>query len=215
MREFEFEVVACGSAADGFQRYVMKYKIKSMHIHTKSLVWDVFGRFLGVPLKLTSSSCGALVCSWKTQVDGSWFSSGTPFILISASLYQSSFHECSKFLLWSFSWLVSISCIIFPVKHSSMARTKQNDRKSTGGKAPRKQLATKAARKSAPTAGGVKKPHRYRPGTVALDLANRLKAVAEECREFMRAKCEIRVDFDHIVHTIFSLGLFDKQCTRN
>ena len=30
------------------------------------------------------------------------------------------------------------------------------------------QLATKAARKSAPTAGGVKKPHRYRPGTVAL-----------------------------------------------
>ncbi|KAG0437605.1 hypothetical protein HPB47_017357 [Ixodes persulcatus] len=39
---------------------------------------------------------------------------------------------------------------------------------STGGKAPRKQLATKAARKSAPATGGVKKPHRYRPGTVAL-----------------------------------------------
>ena len=49
-----------------------------------------------------------------------------------------------------------------------MARTKQTARKSTGGKAPRKQLATKAARKSAPTAGGVKKPHRYRPDTVAL-----------------------------------------------
>ena len=49
-----------------------------------------------------------------------------------------------------------------------MARTKQTARKSTGGKAPRKQLATKAARKSAPAAGGVKKPHRYRPGTVAL-----------------------------------------------
>ena len=32
-----------------------------------------------------------------------------------------------------------------------MARTKQTARKSTGGKAPRKQLATKAARKSAPT----------------------------------------------------------------
>ena len=40
--------------------------------------------------------------------------------------------------------------------------------RSTGGKAPRKQLATKAARKSAPATGGVKKPHRYRPGTVAL-----------------------------------------------
>ena len=49
-----------------------------------------------------------------------------------------------------------------------MARTKQTARKSTGGKAPRKQLATKAARKSAPSTGGVKKPHRYRPGTVAL-----------------------------------------------
>ena len=36
-----------------------------------------------------------------------------------------------------------------------MARTKQTARKSTGGKAPRKQLATKAARKSAPTTGGV------------------------------------------------------------
>nr|XP_014430470.1 histone H3-like [Pelodiscus sinensis] len=52
-----------------------------------------------------------------------------------------------------------------------MARTKQTARKSTGGKAPRKQLATKAARKSAPATGGVKKPHRYRPGTVALKSA--------------------------------------------
>ncbi|KAK7684057.1 histone H3.1/H3.2 [Cerrena zonata] len=44
-----------------------------------------------------------------------------------------------------------------------MARTKQTARKSTGGKAPRKQLASKAARKSAPSTGGVKKPHRYKP----------------------------------------------------
>jgi len=51
-----------------------------------------------------------------------------------------------------------------------MARTKQTARKSTGGKAPRKQLATKAARKSAPTAGGVKKPHRYRPGTIVANV---------------------------------------------
>jgi histone H3 len=29
-------------------------------------------------------------------------------------------------------------------------------------------LATKAGRKSAPACGGIKKPHRYRPGTVAL-----------------------------------------------
>ncbi|XP_006877417.1 PREDICTED: histone H3.3-like [Chrysochloris asiatica] len=46
-----------------------------------------------------------------------------------------------------------------------MAPTKQTARKSTGVKAPRKQLAAKAARKSAPSTGGVKKPHRYRPGT--------------------------------------------------
>jgi histone H3 len=45
-----------------------------------------------------------------------------------------------------------------------MARTKQTARKSTGGKPPKKALATKAARKSAPMTEGVKKPHRYRPG---------------------------------------------------
>mmetsp|Transcript_39925 Transcript_39925/g.103028 ORF Transcript_39925/g.103028 Transcript_39925/m.103028 type:complete len:137 (+) Transcript_39925:4099-4509(+) len=49
-----------------------------------------------------------------------------------------------------------------------MARTKHTAKKSTGGKVPRKQLANKAARKSGPATGGVKKPHRYRPGTVAL-----------------------------------------------
>ncbi|XP_074577594.1 histone H3.3a-like [Curcuma longa] len=49
-----------------------------------------------------------------------------------------------------------------------MARTKQTARKSTGGKAPRKQLATKVARMSQPVLGRVKRPHRFRPGTVAL-----------------------------------------------
>jgi histone H3 len=49
-----------------------------------------------------------------------------------------------------------------------MARTKQTARKSIGSKAPRKQLSTKAARKTVPVEGGVKKPHRYRPGTLAL-----------------------------------------------
>mmetsp|Transcript_9306 Transcript_9306/g.15851 ORF Transcript_9306/g.15851 Transcript_9306/m.15851 type:complete len:171 (-) Transcript_9306:109-621(-) len=83
-----------------------------------------------------------------------------------------------------------------------MARTKQTARKSTGGKAPRKHIASKAAttgfsfgggfgtnqpqpsgglfgNNATPTFGsspvskpsffgGVKKPHRFRPGTVAL-----------------------------------------------
>src|ERR1700744_2126098 len=60
-----------------------------------------------------------------------------------------------------------------------MARTKQTARKSTGGKAPRKQLATKAARKSAPATGGVKKPHRFRPGTVALREIRRYQKYTE------------------------------------
>ncbi|XP_031639149.1 uncharacterized protein LOC116351208 isoform X2 [Contarinia nasturtii] len=51
-----------------------------------------------------------------------------------------------------------------------MARTKQT---------PRKQLATKAARKSSPATGGVKKPHRYRPGTVALRGIRRYKKSTE------------------------------------
>eukprot|EP01017_Pseudomicrothorax_dubius_P013092 TRINITY_DN1564_c0_g1_i1.p1 TRINITY_DN1564_c0_g1~~TRINITY_DN1564_c0_g1_i1.p1 ORF type:complete len:136 (-),score=33.15 TRINITY_DN1564_c0_g1_i1:300-707(-) len=49
-----------------------------------------------------------------------------------------------------------------------MARTKQTARKSTGAKAPRKQVASKAARKTATVPSGVKKPHKFRPGTVAL-----------------------------------------------
>ncbi|NWS24565.1 H33 protein, partial [Polioptila caerulea] len=65
-----------------------------------------------------------------------------------------------------------------------MARTKQTARKSTGGKAPRKQLATKAARKSAPSTGGVKKPHRYRPGTVAVRKLPFQRLVREIAQDF-------------------------------
>ena len=90
-------------------------------------------------------------------------------------------------------------------KHSSnthlsfeMARTKQTARKSTGGKAPRKQLATKAARKSAPATGGVKKPHRYRPGTVALREIRRYQKSTELLLRklpFQRLVREIAQDF--------------------
>ncbi|ORX96525.1 histone H3.2 [Basidiobolus meristosporus CBS 931.73] len=67
-----------------------------------------------------------------------------------------------------------------------MARTKQTARKSTGGKVPRKQLIPKIARKNtlnAVTASrrtyGVKKPHRYRPGTVALREIRRYQKTTE------------------------------------
>ena len=50
-----------------------------------------------------------------------------------------------------------------------MARTKQLVQKSTGGKAPRKTLGAKSALGAQLAPGtGVRKPHRYRPGTVAL-----------------------------------------------
>ena len=47
-------------------------------------------------------------------------------------------------------------------------RTKLTARRATGGKAPRKQLSTKAARRDAPATGGVKKRRRYRPDTTAI-----------------------------------------------
>ncbi|KAH6555045.1 hypothetical protein KP509_1Z286600 [Ceratopteris richardii] len=60
-----------------------------------------------------------------------------------------------------------------------MALTKQTARNSRGGKAPRKQLASKAARKSALATGGVKKPRRYRPGTVALREIRKYQKITE------------------------------------
>jgi histone H3 len=62
-----------------------------------------------------------------------------------------------------------------------MARTKQTARKNTGGKAPRKAIAVKvAAKKTAGvTAGGIKKAHRFRPGTVALREIRRFQKSTE------------------------------------
>ena len=89
--------------------------------------------------------------------------------------------------LWGFQCLVSY----YP-------RTKQTAHKSTGGKAPRKTLATKAARKTAQTTtGGVKKPHRFRPGTVALREIRRYQKSTELiCKlPFQRLVREIAQDF--------------------
>lgn len=79
-----------------------------------------------------------------------------------------------------------------------MARTKQTARQSTGGKMPRKQLATKASRKTAPASGGVKKPHRYRPGTVALrEIRKYQKSTVLLIRKlpFQRLVREVAQDF--------------------
>lgn len=78
-----------------------------------------------------------------------------------------------------------------------MARTKQTARKSMGGKAPRKQLV-KLLKKSAPTEAQVKKPHRYRPGTVALREIRRYQKSTDlliRKLPFQRLVREIAQDF--------------------
>ncbi|XP_040062439.2 histone H3-like [Ixodes scapularis] len=94
--------------------------------------------------------------------------------------------------------LLFASSLVLLSQRFGMARTKQTARKSTGGKAPRKQLATKAARKSAPATGGVRKPHRYRPGTVALREIRRYQKSTElliRKLPFQRLVREIAQDF--------------------
>ncbi|XP_074335400.1 histone H3.3-like [Apium graveolens] len=74
-----------------------------------------------------------------------------------------------------------------------MARTKQTAPKSSGGKVPGKQLTHKVARMRAPTTGAYRKPHRYRPGTVAL-------------REIRKQKTTelliLKLPFQRLVHEI-------------
>jgi len=84
-----------------------------------------------------------------------------------------------------------------------MARTKHTARKATNGHAPRKQLATKAARQKAPVSGGVKKPHRFRPGTVALrEIRKYQKSTELLIRKlpFQRLVREIAQDFNSELH---------------
>ena len=60
-----------------------------------------------------------------------------------------------------------------------MARTKQTARKSTGGKCPRMMLNTRHGRRNRVSTGGVKKPYRYRPGTVTLREIRRFQQSTE------------------------------------
>ncbi|GAB4848752.1 Alpha-glucosides permease mph3 [Ancistrocladus abbreviatus] len=118
-----------------------------------------------------------------------------------------------------------------------MARTKQTARKSTGGQAPRKQLAQKVtlslpafvwlpfffvgselvsfslqATKRVPRSSGVKRPHRFRPGTVALrEIRKYQKSTDPLIRKlpFQRLVREIaqdfKVDLRFQSHAIFAL----------
>jgi histone H3 len=87
-------------------------------------------------------------------------------------------------------------------RQAAMARTKQtfNKKPWISRFAQGKQLATKAARKSAPASGGVKKPHRFRPGTVALREIRRYQRSADlliRKLPFQRLVREIAQEYKH------------------
>ncbi len=85
----------------------------------------------------------------------------------------------------------------------TMARTKQTARKSTGGKAPRYQLAVKLANRKYAYAGGIKKPRRYRPGTVALREIRKYQKSTDLLMPklpFSRLCREISQDFKTDIH---------------
>ena len=79
-----------------------------------------------------------------------------------------------------------------------MVRTKQVAQRAVHGKAPNRHLGKKA-RKLAPATGGIKKPHRYRPGVVALrEIRKYQKSTELLIRKipFQRLVREIAQDFD-------------------
>ena len=83
-----------------------------------------------------------------------------------------------------------------------MARIKQTARKqvsSLTSKVPRRLMAAKAARKTAPAMGGIKKPHRYRPGTVAIREIRKYQKTTDSLIKklpFQRVVREIAQDFN-------------------
>jgi len=90
-------------------------------------------------------------------------------------------------------------------RKSTGGKAPQTARKSTGGKVPRMKMqlpnlpiASVKARMSAPATGGVKKPHRFRPGTVALREIRRYQKSTElliRKLPFQRLVREIAQDF--------------------
>ena len=75
-----------------------------------------------------------------------------------------------------------------------MARVKQTAHKSTGGVPPRYHLATKAAQLAGQKGIAMRKPHRWRPGTVA----------AREIRKFQKTTDLLlrKTPFQHLVQEI-------------
>ncbi len=80
-----------------------------------------------------------------------------------------------------------------------MARTKQTARKSTGGAIPHFHLATKSAQAAAQKAIAIRKPHRWRPGTVALREIQKFQKNTDlliRKAPFQRLVCKIALNFE-------------------
>jgi histone H3 len=86
-----------------------------------------------------------------------------------------------------------------------MVRTKQTAKKSTGSNASVRQSATKAARASVPTAGGIKKLHRYHPGTVAVSWCS--------YRDFnaCNMKCITNIYCNCVSYILYKIALWDSK----
>lgn len=75
-------------------------------------------------------------------------------------------------------------------KRRGGTRRKANKANRNRDSQPKKRLTTKAARKGAPTGpGGIKKPNRFRPGTVSLHKIIKLLKNNEVERAYIRARC--------------------------
>ncbi|XP_028673545.1 uncharacterized protein LOC114663790 [Erpetoichthys calabaricus] len=195
------------SRKESYSIYVYKV-MKQVHPDTgisskamgimNSFVNDIFERIAGEASRLAHYNKRSTISSREIQtavrllLPGELAKHAVSEGTKAVTKYTSS--KCGSFPIQSCDCIHRSCCI----KVGEMARTKQTARKSTGGKAPRKQLATKAARKSAPATGGVKKPHRYRPGTVALREIRRYQKSTElliRKLPFQRLVREIAQDF--------------------
>ena len=101
-----------------------------------------------------------------------------------------------------------------------MARTKQTARLSTGGKAPRKDLANKAARKSGAATGGPKLGLKRKYEALVRDMADRGSVLDEQewielmkqSREMDPEQRKLRIQEHEKKQIRFNRTLYNKYC---
>ena len=96
----------------------------------------------------------------------------------------------------------------------AMARNKQTSCKSIGGKAPRKQLTTAGVHKAKLMGGVTRKPHRFRPGTIALREIHKLQQSTElliKKKPFMSLVREIAQGVGGTVYNCLEVGALRRE----